>query len=208
MPVQIYLGYFKSKIGFENTMTTSKRVHIMSEILTAIKLIKFYAWEMPFYDRICEIRKKELSLLKKNLLANSVNFMLVFCIPVLCVLSALLTYWLINEEAVDAVLGFTIVSVFNTLRYPLLMAPLAINSFSDAATALKRLDEFFSHDEIPKAVRYPLPKDSDITINIVSLFIVFCLKTIAFLIFLNSFREMPPSNGKTTVIRSILASET
>ena len=168
MPVQIFLGIYKSKIGFENTMTTSKRVHIMSEILTAIKLIKFYAWELPFYERICEIRKQELNLLKKNLLANAVNFMLVFCIPVLCVLSGLLTYWLVNGKAVDAVLGFTIVSVFNTLRYPLLMAPLAINSFSDAATALKRLDEFFSHDEIPKAVRYQLPNDSDVTISIVS----------------------------------------
>jgi hypothetical protein len=63
LPVQIYLGWFKSKTGFENTMTTSKRVHIMSEILTAIKLIKFYAWEMPFYERIVSIRQTELSLL-------------------------------------------------------------------------------------------------------------------------------------------------
>jgi len=175
MPVQVYLGYFKSKVGFENTMTTSKRVHIMSEILTAIKLIKFYAWEVPFYDRICEIRKRELSLLRRNLLANSVNFMLVFSIPVLCILAGLLTYWLVNGISIDAVLGFTIVSVFNTLRYPLLMAPLAINSFSDASTALKRLDEFFSHDEIPKAVRYPLPTNSDVTISIVSLLIyIYC----------------------------------
>ena len=66
LPVQIYLGRFKSKTGFDNTMTTSKRVHIMSEILTAIKLIKFYAWEMPFYERIVAIRQTELSLLRKN----------------------------------------------------------------------------------------------------------------------------------------------
>lgn len=65
IPLQIYLGRFKSRTGFENTMTTSKRVHIMSEILTAIKLIKFYAWELPFYGRVVEIRKKELELLKK-----------------------------------------------------------------------------------------------------------------------------------------------
>ena len=168
IPIQLYLGYLKSKLGFENTMTTSKRVHIMSEILTAIKLIKFYAWEIPFYDRVCAIRRQELSLLKKNLIANSVNFMLVFCVPVLCNLASLLTYWLLHGTSVDSVVGFTIVSVFNTLRYPLLMAPLAINSFSDANTALKRLDEFFSHEEIPKSVRYPLPFQSDITIDAVS----------------------------------------
>ena len=57
IPVQIYLGVLKSRTGFKNTMSTSKRVHIMSEILTSIKLIKFYAWEKPFFDRITEIRK-------------------------------------------------------------------------------------------------------------------------------------------------------
>lgn len=168
IPIQLYLGYFKSKVGFENTMTTSKRVHVMSEILTAIKLIKFYAWEVPFYDRICSIRKKELELLRKNLIANAINFMIVFCVPVICVLSSLTTYWLINGVSVDSVIGFAILSVFNTLRYPLLMAPLAINSLSDAVTALKRLDEFFSHEEIPKAVRYILPQNTDITIQTVS----------------------------------------
>lgn len=129
IPLQIYLGILKSKIGFKNTMITSERVQIMSEILAAIKLIKFYAWEQPFYDRICEIRKNELSLLRKNLIANSVNFMVVFCVPVLVALFALLTYWL-TGHTINPVIGFTVVSLFNTLRYPLLMAPLAINSTS------------------------------------------------------------------------------
>ena len=101
----------------------------MSEILSAIRLIKFYAWEVPFYDRIVEIRRKELNLLKKNLIANAVNFMCVFSVPVITALLALLTYWL-TGNVINPVIGFTIVSVFNTLRYPLLMAPLAINSAS------------------------------------------------------------------------------
>lgn len=129
IPLQIYLARLKSKLGFENTARTSERVQIMSEILTAIKLIKFYAWEMPFYERISNLRKIELSLLRKNLIANAVNFMLTFCVPVICILAALLTYWL-TGNVINPVIGFTIVSVLNTLRYPLLMAPLAINSLS------------------------------------------------------------------------------
>lgn len=128
-PVQIYLGRLKSKTGFEYTMITSRRLHIMSEILTAIKLIKFYAWEMPFFNRVVEIRKREMVLLKQNLIANAFNFMLVFCIPVLVSLFALLVYWK-TGNVIDPVIGFTVISVFNTLRYPLLMAPLAINSTS------------------------------------------------------------------------------
>jgi hypothetical protein len=129
LPLQIYLARLKSRIGFEITTITSNRVQIMSEILSAIRLIKFYAWEMPFYERIDDIRNKELNLLKKNLIANAVNFMCVFCVPVLTALLALLTYWL-TGNTINPVVGFTVVSVFNTLRYPLLMAPLAINSAS------------------------------------------------------------------------------
>lgn len=129
IPLQIYLARLKSRVGFENTRLTSHRVQIMSEILSAIRLIKFYAWEIPFYDQINEIRRKELNLLRKNLIANAVNFMCVFCVPVLTALLALLTYWLTGNQ-INPVIGFTIVSVFNTLRYPLLMAPLAINSTS------------------------------------------------------------------------------
>ncbi len=128
-PLQLFLGWFKSETGFKNTTATSKRVHIMSEILAAIKLIKFYAWEQPFFDRVCEIRKRELTLLRRNLIANAVNFMVVFCVPVLVALLALLTYWK-TGNVINPVIGFTIVSVFNTLRYPLLMAPLAVNSTS------------------------------------------------------------------------------
>ena len=128
-PLQYYLGRLKSKTGYEYTTITSKRVHIMSEILTAIKLIKFYAWEIPFYERVEEIRKREMQLLRKNLIINAINFMLVFCIPVLISLFALLVYWKSGHE-INPVIGFITIAFFNTLRYPLLMAPLAINSFS------------------------------------------------------------------------------
>ncbi len=129
IPIEIYFGLVKSRIGFKNTMTTSKRVHIMSEILTAIKLIKFYAWEQPFFDRICEIRKKELNLLKKEMILTATNFAIVITVPVSCALLTFLTYWKMGN-VLNPVIGFTIISVFNTLRYPLVMAPLAVNSAS------------------------------------------------------------------------------
>lgn len=129
LPIQIYLGILKSRIGMKHTTTTSTRVHIMSEILNSIKLIKFYAWEKPFYDRITDIRKNELKLLRRNLVVNAINFMFVFSVPPCASLLALVTYWKTGNE-IDPVIGFTIVSVFNTLRYPLLMAPLAVNNAS------------------------------------------------------------------------------
>ena len=51
LPIQYYLGKLTSDIQEENTRITTERVHLMSEILTAIKLIKFYACE-----RVCIVQ--------------------------------------------------------------------------------------------------------------------------------------------------------
>ena len=48
LPIQIYLGKKTNDLNRDQTSITTQRVHLMSEILTAIKLIKFYAWEGRF----------------------------------------------------------------------------------------------------------------------------------------------------------------
>lgn len=44
LPLQAYFGKLTSDLGRLQGKVTSERVHLMSELLTAIKLIKFYAW--------------------------------------------------------------------------------------------------------------------------------------------------------------------
>jgi hypothetical protein len=39
---------------------TERRVKLMSEILIAIKLVKFYAWEVPFAIRVADAREVEV----------------------------------------------------------------------------------------------------------------------------------------------------
>jgi hypothetical protein len=40
---------------------TDHRIELMSEILLAVKLVKFYAWEAPFATRISEARSVEVT---------------------------------------------------------------------------------------------------------------------------------------------------
>ena len=39
---------------------TDKRAKLLQELLGGMKLIKFFAWENPFLDRIGEYRKQEM----------------------------------------------------------------------------------------------------------------------------------------------------
>ncbi|KAJ1504501.1 hypothetical protein HMI54_006942, partial [Coelomomyces lativittatus] len=152
IPIQLYLGKWTSILQRESTEVTTQRVHIMSEILTAIKLIKFYAWEIPFSERIHAIRKREMELMKKTLLVKAINYTFVFATPVIIAIVALSIYQLVLGNLTSTI-SFTSLSVFNTLRYPLLMLPQAVKSFSGAMVSLDRLTKYLTQPEI-----HPIPK--------------------------------------------------
>lgn len=40
---------------------TEKRIKALHEILGAMRIIKLFAWELPFMDRIGEYRRTEMS---------------------------------------------------------------------------------------------------------------------------------------------------
>ncbi|KAG5461125.1 MAG: hypothetical protein BJ554DRAFT_6729, partial [Olpidium bornovanus] len=148
LPVQFQLGKISSRLSSESTQITTTRVHLMSEILTAIKLIKFYAWELPFSDRLAEIRASEMALIKKNMYYKSFNFMVVFAIPVFVALTCLSVYVFAFGIKLTASVSFTVLSVFNTLRYPFLMLPMAVGSSSAATIAFARITKFLLGDEV------------------------------------------------------------
>ena len=53
------------------------RMKMMNEVLAGIKVLKFYAWENAFREKIKAIREKELTTLRKCLFYDSaVKFIL------------------------------------------------------------------------------------------------------------------------------------
>jgi len=176
LPVQAYLGKQTSDLGRAQTAVTTERVHLMSELLTAIKLIKFYAWqvtpltnrEKPFSAKINELRQKEMSYIYRGMVVKAVNYMVVFAIPVLIALTSLGMYVGLGNK-LTASMSFTILSVYNTLRYPFLMLPMAVKSIVGSLTAFSRLDDFFASEEVEETlVSKPAPGDEDLAFDIVN----------------------------------------
>ncbi|KAG5461158.1 MAG: P-loop containing nucleoside triphosphate hydrolase protein [Olpidium bornovanus] len=148
LPVQWWLGRASSRLATESTGVTTSRVHLMSEILTAMKLIKFYAWEVPFSDCLDEIRAREMSMIRRNMTVKALNFMIVFAIPVFAALSSLAVWVFLLRRRLTPAVSFTALSLFNTLRYPFLMLPLAVSSTSAARIAFSRITRFLTSPEV------------------------------------------------------------
>lgn len=49
------------------------RIKLMNEILSGVKILKFYAWEEAFLRRVGILRDEELNALKKSQILHSVS---------------------------------------------------------------------------------------------------------------------------------------
>lgn len=57
------------------------RIKVLNEVLSGIKVIKFYAWENPFKELIMKIRAGELAVLRKYTLLNAAYSFTWTCAP-------------------------------------------------------------------------------------------------------------------------------
>ncbi|KAM3597276.1 uncharacterized protein V6R79_002334 [Siganus canaliculatus] len=145
------------------------RIKLMNEMLNGIKVLKLYAWELAFKDKVSEIRENELQVLKKAAYLSAVSTFTWVCAPFLVALSTFTVYVLINEHNVlDAQKAFVSLALFNILRFPLNMLPMVISSMVQASVSLKRLRVFLSHEELQEnSVEHKAVTNSPYSISIV-----------------------------------------
>uniref|UniRef100_A0A8C3AGT5 Multidrug resistance-associated protein 1 n=1 Tax=Cyclopterus lumpus TaxID=8103 RepID=A0A8C3AGT5_CYCLU len=125
------------------------RIKLMNEMLNGIKVLKLYAWELAFKDKVSKIRESELRVLKKTAYLGAMSSFTWICAPFLVALSTFTVYVLIDEKNVlDAQKAFVSLALFNILRFPLNMLPMVISSMVQASVSLKRLRVFLSHEEL------------------------------------------------------------
>ncbi|XP_032957047.1 multidrug resistance-associated protein 1 isoform X1 [Rhinolophus ferrumequinum] len=125
------------------------RIKLMNEILNGIKVLKLYAWELAFKDKVLAIRQEELKVLKKSAYLAAVGTFTWVCTPFLVALSTFAVYMTIDKSNVlDAQKAFVSLALFNILRFPLNILPMVISSIVQASVSLKRLRIFLSHEEL------------------------------------------------------------
>ncbi|XP_078081989.1 ATP-binding cassette sub-family C member 3 isoform X2 [Mustelus asterias] len=128
------------------------RIKLMNEILNGIKVLKLYAWEPSFEQKVLAIRQKELNILKKAAYLSALSIFTWTTAPFLVALTSFAVYVTVDENNVlDAQKAFVSLSLFNILRFPLNMLPQVISGIVQATVSLKRLQNFLSHDELNPA---------------------------------------------------------
>ncbi|XP_078352062.1 ATP-binding cassette sub-family C member 10-like isoform X2 [Oculina patagonica] len=147
IPVNRWLAEKIQKLSKEMMTQKDKRVKVMNEILQGIRVIKFYAWEKNFEEKINKLRAAELKSLKgrKYLDAWCVYFWATT--PVIISILTFTTYALLGNKLTAAKV-FTSVALFNMLISPLNAFPWVLNGLMEAWVSVKRLQAFLSLENL------------------------------------------------------------
>eukprot|EP01128_Nolandella_sp_AFSM9_P006332 TRINITY_DN3225_c5_g1_i1.p1 TRINITY_DN3225_c5_g1~~TRINITY_DN3225_c5_g1_i1.p1 ORF type:complete len:1698 (-),score=443.16 TRINITY_DN3225_c5_g1_i1:254-4717(-) len=148
LPAQLFLA--KKLGGVQKVMMKKKdsRQKTINEVLQGIRVIKFFAWETSFMQKVGVIRDSELAtLLKSWLLRTSVTFFWSFT-PLLVSVVSFTFFVAVADQTLTAEVAFTALALFNVIRFPLNMLPMIITSVVEARVSLKRLLEFLKLSEL------------------------------------------------------------
>jgi helix-turn-helix protein len=77
IPLNKRLAKVLSALQKETLKQTDERIKSTGEMLNCIMMIKYFAWETAFSEKICKIRNAELKMLKRGLILRTLTVFLV-----------------------------------------------------------------------------------------------------------------------------------
>ncbi|KAJ8344973.1 hypothetical protein SKAU_G00291660 [Synaphobranchus kaupii] len=148
-PLNGFIAKKRSKLQEVQMKYTDGRLKLMNEILGGIKILKFYAWEKAFKDRVLEQREMELQALKRSQILYSISIASFNSSSFLIAFAMFGVYVLIDSRNVlDAQKVFVSMALINILKAPLSQLPFAMSTTMQAIVSLKRLGKFLCQDEL------------------------------------------------------------
>ncbi|XP_078462060.1 ATP-binding cassette sub-family C member 2-like [Lampetra planeri] len=156
IPFNAVLATRSRALQVKNMNEKDKRIKLMNEILNGIKILKYFAWETSFEQKIGDIRNRELKVMRSFSYLNAVSIFSYTCTPFFVSLASFGVFVAVSKDNVlDAQKVFTSISLFNVLHVPLVMLPMLISYIVQASVSTKRVKKFLSNDELDtSAVTY------------------------------------------------------
>ncbi|KAI9496002.1 hypothetical protein BDB00DRAFT_811355 [Zychaea mexicana] len=145
-PITFYVSKRFETLQKDLMAATDKRLKIVNEMLSAIRIIKFFAWEKEFRTRVLTARQTELKAIRARLFMFMHMMNAWFLIPILIMITVFYIYTL--DHKLTASTAFTALALFNTFRAALDEFPMIISFVLQANVSAKRIESFLDEDEV------------------------------------------------------------
>ncbi|XP_060863090.1 multidrug resistance-associated protein 1-like isoform X2 [Metopolophium dirhodum] len=167
IPINAAVANKSMKLQVKQMANKDERVKLMNEILSGIKVLKLYAWEPSFEQKVLDIRGKEIKILRSAAYLSAANSFIWGCAPFLVSLVTFVVYVLSGDSLIlDVQTAFVSLSLFNILRFPLTLLPMVVSSIVQASVSAERINTFLNSKELdPDSVTHDSNENDPIVIE-------------------------------------------
>ena len=147
MPISALLGNRVSALRRATAKISDERTSALSEILEAVRLIKFYAYEAAFARRVNSIRSRELFQQRKAALVRGATTLLATAVPTLVLLAIFSAVSLSSSTPFSYSTAFVVIALFQLARFPLSVYPQAQRTVEEGRVSCERIQAYLEKRE-------------------------------------------------------------
>ena len=148
IPLNVYATDLNKKFSIKKLTNQDLRIKLINEILSGIKVIKFYGWELSFQKIVDKIRNDEMKFFSRNAIVSIVSSFTWASAPFMVAAVSYATFTLMsNKNVLDPSTAFVSFTLFYLIRFPLALLPQTIYYCVQGYIALKKIKTFLLLDE-------------------------------------------------------------
>ncbi|KMY92502.1 uncharacterized protein Dsimw501_GD10651 [Drosophila simulans] len=148
MPIQMYLGTMTSALQLKAAERTDNRIRMVNEIISAIQVLKMYAWEQPFEQMVTQAREKEMNTIRQGQYIRGFGFACRIVLSRVAIFLSLVGYVILGKVFTPEI-AFMITAYYNVLLAAMsIYVPSAIIQTAQILTSIRRVEQFMQSEEL------------------------------------------------------------
>nr|POE65317.1 atp-dependent bile acid permease [Quercus suber] len=150
LPINMVIANKFSSIQKQILAATDARIHTTNEVLTNIRIIKYFAWEDRFLASVDEKRALELRFLRNRYIVWAIAATIWSGAPVVITFLTFVFYTIVEKKDLVPSIAFTALSLFSLLRIPLDQLADMVAHVQEAKVSVDRVEEYLTEPETDK----------------------------------------------------------
>ncbi|KAF8518400.1 multidrug resistance-associated ABC transporter [Hysterangium stoloniferum] len=138
-----------------------ERISLMNEILGAIRMLKFMAWERNFEKKVLKIREKELYFQRRNYIIETLFNIIWNASPVVVTLVSFWHFTVVRQQALTPSIAFTSIAIFTEMKFALNALPETFINMLQSIVSIRRIEKYLGSAEVAAV---PPLESQDLTI--------------------------------------------
>jgi len=150
LPINMWVAKQFSKIQKVISAATDARIHTTNEVLTNIRIIKYFAWEQRFIGEVNAKRYVELKNLRHRYILWATAATIWSGSPVFITFLSFYVYTSVEKKPLIPSVAFTALSLFQILRIPLDQLADMVAHVQESKVSVDRIEEYLIEPETDK----------------------------------------------------------